>query len=29
MLELLQQENGDLSRVQDLAEQALPVLSPE
>lgn len=29
MLELLQQENGDLSRIQNLAEQALPLLSPE
>jgi hypothetical protein len=29
MLQLLQQENGDLSRIQNLAEQALPLLSPE
>ena len=29
MLQLLQQENGDLSGIQDLAEQALPLLSPE
>jgi len=29
MLELLQQENGELSRIQNLAEQALPLLSPE